>query len=91
MNNPSPQVTIYTKPGCPYCADAKHLLTRKKVDYVEIDISRHPTERAAMIGRARGRSTVPQIFIGSTHVGGCDDLYDLDGQGRLDPLLAHVG
>lgn len=90
MSNSSPQVTIYTKPGCTYCADAKHLLTRKKVDYFEIDISRHPTERAAMIGRARGRSTVPQIFIGSTHMGGCDDLY-FDGQGRLDPLLASVG
>lgn len=81
-------VEIYTTPICPYCAMAKHLLQKKGVAYTEIDVSRDPGLRATMTRRANGRRTVPQIFIGETHVGGCDDLHDLDHAGKLDPLLA---
>jgi glutaredoxin 3 len=81
-------VEIYTTPTCPYCAMAKRLLGRKGVTYTEIDVSRDPALRAAMTQRANGRRTVPQIFIGKVHVGGCDDLHDLDDAGKLDPLLA---
>jgi glutaredoxin 3 len=81
-------VEIYTTPICPYCHAAKRLLQKKGASFSEIDVSRDPDLRAAMTRRANGRRTVPQIFIGDTHVGGCDDLYDLDQAGRLDPLLA---
>ena len=81
-------VEIYTTPICPYCLAAKRLLDRKGVTYAEIDVSRDPSLREAMTRRANGRRTVPQIFIGSTHVGGCDDLHALDHAGKLDPLLA---
>lgn len=81
-------VEIYTTPTCPYCQAAKRLLDRKGVRYKEIDVSRDPSLRAAMTQRAAGRRTVPQIFIGSTHVGGSDDLHELDHTGKLDPLLA---
>ncbi|HRJ68612.1 MAG TPA: glutaredoxin 3 [Beijerinckiaceae bacterium] len=80
-------VTIYTKPYCPYCHDAKALLTSKGVAFEEIDILKRPEERDVMIRKAGGRSTVPQIFIGATHVGGCDDIHDLDARGGLDPML----
>ena len=83
-----PPVTIYTKAWCPYCDAAKELLNGKKVAFTEIDIGRESGKRAEMIQRSGGRMTVPQIFIGETHVGGCDDLYALDGRGELDPLLA---
>ena len=83
-----PPVTIYTKPWCPYCIAAKELLTEKGVPFTEIDIMGHADKRDEMIARARGRSTVPQIFVGDRHVGGCDDLYALDSRGELDPLLA---
>lgn len=82
-------VEIYTTPTCGYCAAAKRLLSKKGVAYTEIDVSRDPALRAAMVDRAHGRRTVPQIFIGGTHVGGCDDLYALDGDGKLDPMLAN--
>ena len=82
-----PDVTIYTKSWCPYCQSAKELLTSKKVAFTEIEISGKADERATMIARAGGRSTVPQIFIGDRHVGGCDDLYALDRRGELDLLL----
>ena len=82
-----PPVEIYTTPFCPYCHDAKALLKKKNVAYTEIDVSRDRALRARMTERANGRTTVPQIFIGATHVGGCDDLYALDGEGKLDPLL----
>lgn len=85
-----PPVEIYTTRWCPYCHAAKALLTRKGVDFKEIDASAS-TVRQAMIQRAHGRSTVPQIFIGSVHVGGSDDLHDLEDEGRLDPLLAGEG
>jgi glutaredoxin 3 len=82
-----PHITIYTTPYCPYCIQAKALLTRKSVAFEEIDVSRSPAEREAMTKRANGGYTVPQIFIGGRHVGGCDDLYALDAKGELDPLL----
>ena len=81
------EVIIYTKPGCPYCAAAKQLLVRKGASFTEIDILREPGRRPEMIGRAKGRSTVPQIFIGGLHVGGSDDLHDLDRVRKLDALL----
>jgi glutaredoxin 3 len=82
-----PPVEIYTTPFCPYCLDAKALLKKKNIAFTEIDVSRDRDLRRQMTERANGRTTVPQIFIGATHVGGCDDLYELDGTGGLDPLL----
>ena len=81
-------VTIYTKSWCPYCQKAKALLGSKQVAYEEIDVDNDPEGQAAMSKRANGRSSVPQIFINGTHVGGCDDLYALDEAGKLDTLLA---
>lgn len=80
-------VEIYTSPTCGYCHAAKRLLREKGVDFTEIDVVRHPDRRPEMVQRAGGRRTVPQIFIGGTHVGGCDDIYALNDAGRLDPLL----
>jgi glutaredoxin 3 len=80
-------VEIYTTQICPYCAAAKRLLTKKGVAYTEIDVGRDPGLRMKMTERAGGLRTVPQIFIGGQHVGGCDDLHDLDHEGRLDALL----
>lgn len=81
-------VEIYTTPTCPYCHAAKRLLTKKGVTYTEIDVSRDPALRSKMTARAGGSHTVPQIFIGGTHVGGCDDIHALDHAGKLDPMLA---
>lgn len=81
------RIEIYTTPTCPYCHAAKALLSDKGVDYTEITVL-DPDLRAAMTVRAHGRRTVPQIFIGETHVGGYDDMAALDRQGGLDPLLA---
>jgi glutaredoxin 3 len=81
-------VEIYTQRYCSYCHDAKELLSRKGVAYTEIDVSGDREKRRHMIERANGRTTVPQIFIGATHIGGCDDLYALEDAGKLDPLLA---
>ena len=83
-----PPITIYTKGWCPYCSAAKELLGQKGAAFDEIEIDRQPEKRGEMIQRAGGRSTVPQIFIGERHVGGCDDLYALDRRGELDTLLA---
>jgi glutaredoxin 3 len=83
-----PDVTIYTTSLCPYCNMAKGLLKRKNVVFTEIDVSSDSAKRAAMRERANGRNSVPQIFIGATHVGGCDDIHALDKQGKLDVLLA---
>jgi glutaredoxin 3 len=80
-------VTIYTTNACGYCFRAKALLAKKGVKFNEIDVSYDRAMRAKMSERAGGRTTVPQIFIGSQHVGGCDDLYDLERAGKLDPLL----
>ncbi len=81
-------VEIYTTPSCPYCHAAKSLLKKKGVSYTEIDVSRDPARRVAMTERAGGRRTVPQIFIGGTHIGGSDDIHALDHAGKLDPMLA---
>ena len=80
-------VEIYTTPTCGYCQAAKRLLRQKGVSFAEIDVVREPDKRPEMERRAGGRRTVPQIFIGGAHVGGCDELYALDGAGRLDPML----
>lgn len=80
-------VEIYTTQICPYCVRAKRLLEKKGVGYREIDVSGDPELRQSMTQRAGGRMTVPQIFINGTHVGGCDDLYELEADGSLDPLL----
>jgi glutaredoxin 3 len=81
-------VTIYTRMMCGYCMAAKRLLDKKGVTYTEHDASFSPELRREMIERADGGSTFPQIFVGDVHVGGCDDLHDLDAEGRLDGLLA---
>ncbi|MDE3121038.1 MAG: glutaredoxin 3 [Paracoccaceae bacterium] len=81
-------IEIYTSPTCGYCHAAKRLLTQKGAAFTEYDVSREPGLRRTMMDRANGGYTVPQIFIGGTHVGGCDDLYALDRAGKLDPLLA---
>ncbi len=82
-----PNVEIYTSPLCGFCHAAKRLLTHKGVAFSEIDVMREPARKSEMISRAAGRHTVPQIFIGDTHVGGCDELYALEQAGKLDPLL----
>ncbi len=82
-----PKVQIYSTDWCPYCNAAKSLLDDKGVSYEEIDVT-DPALRSAMVERAHGRRTVPQIFIGDTHVGGYDDLARLDRRGELDPLLS---
>jgi len=83
------RIEIYTTRYCPYCTAAKKLLSRKGVAFTEIDVSRDAKRQEQMVARAHGRITVPQIFIGPIHVGGCDDLYALDEAGQLDPLLGH--
>lgn len=80
-------VEIYTTPTCGFCHAAKRLLTKKGVSFSEVDLREEPMRRAEMLDRAKGRHTVPQIFIGATHVGGFDDLMSLDMDGKLDPLL----
>ena len=82
------RVEIYTTRTCPYCIAAKALLTRKGVPFEETDVGADPKLRIAMTERAGGRRSVPQIFIGGQHVGGCDDLHALDAAGKLDPMLA---
>ncbi len=81
------KIVIYTTKICPYCVRAKALLDRKGAKYEEISVE-DDKEREKMIIKASGRRTVPQIFIGDFHVGGCDDLHALDAQGKLDKLLA---
>jgi glutaredoxin 3 len=81
-------VEIYTSPLCGFCHAAKRLLSQKGVAFSEIDIWADPSKKPEMMQRAQGRHTVPQIFIGATHVGGCDDLYALEREGKLDQLLA---
>ena len=85
-----PDIVIYTKPFCSYCHAAKALLQDKGVGFREIDVSRDEDERDTMVRRS-GRQTVPQIFVGTEHVGGYDDLEALDQQGRLDILLGING
>jgi len=82
-----PPVEIFTTPFCGYCHMAKRLLKGKGVRFTETDVSRDPAQRAAMMRRTGGRRSVPQIFIGQTHVGGCQELYALERAAKLDPLL----
>jgi glutaredoxin 3 len=84
-----PRIVIYTTPFCSYCVSAKALLRRKGVEFTEIDVAGAPDRRAEMGERANGLTTVPQIFIGTDYVGGCDELHALEGAGKLDSLLAH--
>ena len=86
-----PTVEMYTTRYCPYCTSAKALLKRKGVAFKEIDLAGKWELRDEMIQHANGRTTVPQIFIGTVHVGGCDDLHALERAGKLDPLLAAQG
>lgn len=81
-------VEIYTREFCQYCQWAKELLSRKGVNFREIDVTGNRQMRQEMIGRTNGGSTLPQIFIGTTHIGGCDELYALEEAGKLDALLA---
>lgn len=81
------RIEIYTTRYCPYCVAAKRLLSRKGIEFTEIDVSADAKGRSKLVTRANGRMTVPQIFIGSIHVGGWDDLYALDQAGKLDVLL----
>jgi glutaredoxin 3 len=81
------QVTIYTKPYCPYCIRALDLLDRKGVAYTEVEAAFDPEKRQEMMQRS-GRATFPQIFVGDRHIGGCDDMFALEREGKLDPLLA---
>ena len=83
-----PKVEIYTWSRCPFCIRAKALLDRKGVDYTEYCIDGDEAARSEMSQRANGRRSLPQVFINDQHVGGCDDLHDLEYQGRLDALLA---
>jgi glutaredoxin 3 len=81
-------VVIYTRQLCGFCTAAKRLLDQKGVGYDEFDATFDPGLKKEMVQKANGRSTFPQIFIGSTHVGGCDELYELERAGKLDQLLA---
>jgi glutaredoxin 3 len=81
-----PNITVYTTPWCPYCHAAKALLQKKGVLFTEIDVC-DPDLREQMTDKAHGRRTVPQIFIGNAHIGGSDELHELDRRGKLDPLL----
>ena len=81
-----PDVTVYTSDWCPYCRRAKELLSAKHVTFSEINVEDQPEFREEMIARSN-RRTVPQIFIGDQHIGGCDDLFELDRSGELDRLI----
>ncbi|MGO9007371.1 MAG: glutaredoxin 3 [Beijerinckiaceae bacterium] len=83
-------IVIYTTRTCPYCARAKELLKKMNLPYQEIPVDADPKARAKMSARANGRTTVPQIFFGETHVGGCDDLYALHNERKLDRILADL-
>lgn len=83
----SAAIEIYTRPGCGYCSAAKSLLNRKKAAFTEYDSGKDPNLRQAMYDRAGAGTTFPQIFIDQMHVGGCDELYALDREGKLDALL----
>jgi glutaredoxin 3 len=81
------QIELYTTHYCPYCNAAKKLLSRKGIEFTEIDVTGDVKGRSKIVARANGRMTVPQVFIGAVHVGGCDDLHALDRAGKLDRLL----
>ena len=81
------KVEIYTSMLCGFCYRAKKLLEQKGVDFTEIDVMANPERRAEMVQRSGGRTSVPQIFIDDRHIGGCDELYEMDASAKLDPLL----
>ncbi|MFW2545454.1 glutaredoxin 3 [Primorskyibacter sp. 2E107] len=81
-------VEIYSSPLCGFCHAAKRLLQQKGAEFSEVDVLKEPGRKSEMMDRAGGRHTVPQIFIGGTHVGGCDELYALERAGKLDAMLA---
>jgi len=81
-------VLVYMRPTCGYSQRAMSLLRKKGVQFETVDISANPERRQEMIDRSNGRSTVPEIFINGRHIGGCDDLMELEGSGQLDPMLA---
>lgn len=83
----APKVEVYTWRTCPYCISAKELLEQKNVEFIEYRIDGDESARSQMAKRANGRRSVPQIFIDDQHIGGCDDMYYLDSQGKLDQLL----
>ncbi|MEM6501079.1 MAG: glutaredoxin 3 [Cyanobacteria bacterium P01_C01_bin.89] len=83
-------VEIYIWTTCPFCIRAKKLLDSKGVDYTEYVLDGDEEGRAAMAERSNGRRSLPQIFIGDQHVGGCDDIHALDAEGKLDPMLAAI-
>ncbi len=85
----SQAIVVYSSAYCPFCVRAKALLTQKGVTFEEIRVDVEPMRRKEMLERSGGARTVPQIFIGDIHVGGCDELMALERQGRLDPLLSH--
>ena len=87
----SATIEIFTRPGCGYCSAAKSLLTRKSAAFTEFDVATDPKFRGEMVARANGGTTFPQIFIDKVHVGGCDELYALDREGKLDGLVAAEG
>lgn len=80
-------IIIYTAPFCPYCSHAKYLLSRKKINFIEIDVGKDPGKRREMVQKSRQR-TVPQIFNGNTHIGDCSEIYVFESKGELDALLA---
>ncbi len=80
-------IQVYSSDRCPYCVKAKALLDRKGVKYQEINVTDDDEARIALVKKANGVRTVPQIFIDDHHVGGCDDLYELDRKGELDPMI----
>ncbi|WP_336294035.1 glutaredoxin 3 [Bartonella sp. CB169] len=82
------EITLYTRPNCPYCTKVRNLLDKKGVKYTDIDASTSRFQE--MVQRANGRNTFPQIFIGNYHVGGCDDLYALEADGKLNSLLKDI-
>lgn len=81
------EIEVYSSDHCPYCVKAKALLDRKGFAYKEINVTHDDEARVALVEKANGLRTVPQIFIDGKHIGGCDDLYDLDAKGNLDPLI----
>ena len=81
------KIEVYSSLFCPFCFRAKRLLKQKEQEFDEIDVLAHPNRKAEMVQRAGGRTSVPQIFIDGYHVGGCDELYALDAEGKLDALL----
>ena len=87
MTMPASRVVMYSSGWCPYCIRARHLLKKKGVAFEDIDVDADPARRTEMMARS-GRHTVPQIFVGERHIGGCDDLHALDAAGQLDPLLS---